>query len=244
MPVRFLICAALAAFLVAGCAMPEKVGLHESLQGEAPKPLPRRVLLLPPDVQVLEMSAGGVIERVPVWSDEAAATAAKVLRAAAARRGSFELVDIPALAADKREQLEQHVALYDLVGGAALAFGRSNDPAWAHKKKAFDYTLGPGLAFLAEQTGTQAAVVVTGADLVSTGERKALFVVGLLLGVGIPLGASYVTMGVVDLETGSVLWATDDFQGGARDLRDPKDVAETLERMLTDFDAVRTGARK
>jgi len=47
---------------------------------------------------------------------------------------------------------------------------------------------------------------VLGSDFISSGGRRAAFVAGLLLGVVMPLGQSFITTGMVDLKTGAVQW--------------------------------------
>jgi hypothetical protein len=102
-------------------------------------------------------------------------------------------------------------------------YGRGDMDAWAHKKNEFDYTVGPGLAFLRAQTGADAALIVLGSDYISSGGRRAAFVAGLLLGVVMPLGQSFITAGIVDLTSGDVLWMSFD-SSASMDSRTPSDV--------------------
>jgi hypothetical protein len=56
--------------LVAGCAT-QNTSLHKNLSQHTDRPLPRRILLAQPDIQVHEISAGEVVEKVDDWSDQA-----------------------------------------------------------------------------------------------------------------------------------------------------------------------------
>ncbi|MEQ1663242.1 MAG: hypothetical protein ABL877_11160 [Thiobacillus sp.] len=167
---------------------------------------PKKVVLLPPQVFVYELSAGGVPTRMADWE----ATARDNLSTAAVQKARdshlFELIAAPTLDPLLADQLEAHMGLYDRVAQSVFVYGRGEQSAWAHKKNEFDYTLGPGLAFLREQTGADAALIVLGADFISSGGRKAAFVAGLALGIIMPLGQSFITAGIVDLKTGDVQW--------------------------------------
>lgn len=190
-----------------------------------PAARPKKVVLLPPQVFVYELSAGGVPTRMADWE----ATARDNLTAAATRlsreAGLFELAPAPALDLLLADQLEAHIGLYERVAQSVFVYGRGDMDAWAHKKNEFDYTVGPGLAFLREQTGADAdaALIVLGSDYISSGGRRAAFVAGLLLGVVMPLGQSFITAGIVDLTTGDVLWMSFD-SSASMDSRTPADV--------------------
>ncbi|GAB4168089.1 MAG: hypothetical protein Fur0039_06160 [Rhodocyclaceae bacterium] len=180
--------------------------IHHSLTDQPPRPLPRKMVAIPADILVREVSAGGVLERVPKWTEEASSNCTRAIREIAAERSDFELLAQPELSEEEREVLERYLATYLVVGSTAHGLTVIDDPAWAHKRKHFDYTLGTGLAFLRERTGADAAILMVGDDVVSTGERKTLAVVGALFGVAVPLGRSILAAGVVDLATGDILW--------------------------------------
>lgn len=184
---------------------------------------PKKVVLLPPQVFVYELSAGGVPTRMGDWEatarDNIVASATRLSR----ETGLFELVSAPSLDPLLADQLEAHIGLYERVAQSVFVYGRGDQEAWAHKKNEFDYTVGPGLAFLREQTGADAALIVLGSDFISSGGRRAAFVAGLLLGVVMPLGQSFITAGIVDLTTGDVLWMSFD-SSASMDSRTPADV--------------------
>jgi hypothetical protein len=190
---------------------------------QSPAARPKKVVLLPPQVFVYELSAGGVPTRMADWEasarDNLAAAATRLSREA----GLFELVPAPALDPLLADQLEAHIGLYERVAQSVFVYGRGDQDAWAHKKNEFDYTVGPGLAFLRQQTGADAALIVLGSDYISSGGRRAAFIAGLMLGVVMPLGQSFITAGIVDLTTGDVLWMSFD-SSASMDSRTPADV--------------------
>lgn len=199
---------------------------------------PKKVVLLPPQVFVFELSAGGVPTRMADW--EAAARDNLVAAATRLARdsGLFELVPTPSLAPADLDQLDAHIGLYDRVAQSVFVYGRGEQSAWAHKKNEFDYTVGPGLAFLREQTGADAALIVLGSDFISSGGRKAAFIAGLALGVIMPLGQSFVTAGIVDLKTGDVQWMSFD-SSASMDTRKPADVDGLMRALYQTYPGAR-----
>lgn len=192
---------------------------------------PKKVVLLPPQVFVYELSAGGVATRKTDWEADARANLARAATRQALESRLFELVPAPPLGPAELDQLDAHIGLYDRVAQSVFIYGRGEQSAWAHKKNEFDYTIGPGLAFLRERTGADAAMIVLGSDYISTGGRKAAFIVGLALGVALPLGQSFMTAGVVDLQTGDVQWMSFD-SSSSMDTRSPADDDELMRALF------------
>ena len=184
---------------------------------------PKKVVLLPPQVFVYELSAGGVPTRMADWESTARSNLAGAATRLARDNKLFELVPAPVLDPVLADQLEAHIGLYDRVAQSVFVYGRGDQSAWAHKKNEFDYTVGPGLDFLRVQTGADAALIVLGSDYISSGGRRAAFIAGLVLGIGIPLGQSFITAGIVDLKTGDVQWMSFD-SSATMDTRDAGDV--------------------
>jgi hypothetical protein len=226
--------------LLAACtATPSKTAVNESLARD-PGQLPRRILLLPAEIRVHEMSAGGVTEKVDAWSTTASEHAGKYVRTQADDRGLFELVESPPLAAEQKHLLEQHIALYDQVAGSAYFARSSVFPAWRERAKTFDYTLGPGLKAFADQTGIDAAMIVSGSDYISTAGRKAAMVMGVLVGAALGVavvpqgGISFVSVGVIDLRSGNLIWFGTDRSESA-DLRNEPDVQRMLDGLFKTY---------
>lgn len=219
--------------LTAACAAPDRALKNKGLGQEGGKSLPKTLVVIPPDVRVSEISAGGVVEEVPEWTRKAKGLVRDSFTALA-RDLKVATLEPPPLPQDKQEQLDQHIALYDVVAGNAFYLGQNAHPAWAHKKENFDYTLGPGLSYLAEQSGADAALFIVGADFNSTSGRKAAMVVGALLGIVIPGGISYLTAGVVDLKTGDLLWLNYELDQSS-DMREAKDADQMLRKVFKSY---------
>ena len=190
--------------------------------------LPKKVVVLPVNIEVLEVTAGGVKEEVPAWSAEASKNVLQSLSAAIKKDPTLKEVRAPRFSKKSSAVVDEHMALYKLVVNTASSVG------WQHKIRRFDYGIGPGLTSLRRQTGADAAVMVYGRDHVSTAGRKAKAVAGnipiLNIFTGPPpkLGHSYIHIGVVDLKTGDLLWMNSEYREGASNLRDYDDANEII----------------
>jgi hypothetical protein len=226
--------------VLAGCAATPNASLHESIAGKTEQRMPRKMLLLPADIRVHEISAGGVVEKVDDWTISASNHAMKSVREIAGSKNLFEPKEVPALADSDKQVLDQHLALYELVAASA-DFSKSGPFApWRERAKNFDYTLGPGLTELAERSDLDAAVIVIGSDYISSSGRKATMALGILAaaltGVAvIPVGGTaYVSVGVVDLKSGNLLWFATS-RGQTDDLRQEQQVRAVLEKLFTGY---------
>lgn len=205
---------------------------HYTLLEEPRKPFPKKFVVLPLDVEVLELSAGGVIEKAETYTEQARGNFDKALKAHLGASKKFQTVDLPTLAPTERAEIDDFLAVYDVVAYQAfriVGFGS----AWQHKAMHFDYTMGASLKFLKEKTGADAAIVFIGRDVMSSPGRKAAFIFAAAFGVGIPMGFSYLTVGVIDLETGDLLWTN--LKQGLSDFVDANAAIGMVDDLLTAY---------
>lgn len=197
----------------------------------------KTALLVAPDVSVSEISAGGVVEKIPEWSKLARDNVAAALRHVG-QGPRLRLAELPPLSADEQHSLDQHVALYNVVAANVHNNSLAGGELWEKRLKSglTDYTVGPGLAFLADRTGADTALVVIARDAESSGGRKAMFVLGAMFGVGLPLGQSFVVAGLIDLRTGRVLWQSFDRSVSAN-LRQAQDADKLVEGLFKSYPA-------
>ena len=66
--------------------------------------------------------------------------------------------------------------------------------------------MGSGLAYLRERTGADHAFCLAGAKLQTTDSRKALAILGAVGGVGLNMGDAQVSLALIEIETGNVVW--------------------------------------
>lgn len=234
--------------VLAGCAADTGVIHRELADKGGERSLPKKILLLPVEIRVHEVSAGGVVEKVDAWSKTASANAVRYVRSLS-NGGVIHLAEPPSLSAAEQAQLDQHIALYEAVAGSALLATASPIGAWRTRAKDSDYTLGPGLAPLAEHTGIDAAMIVIGTDYISSAGRKAAMVMGVLLGAlgGVVIvpqgGVSFLSVGVVDMHTGHLLWLKTD-HSGTIDFRNEQDLHRVLDRMFQTYPGVAAAGKK
>ncbi len=190
--------------------------------------LPKKVVVLPADIEVSEVTAGGVEEEVPGWSAEAGKSVARSLSAAIKADGTLTEVKAPRYSKKTSAVLHEHLALYKLVVDTA---SRTN---WEHKIRRFDYSIGPGLKELQRTTGADVAVMVYGRDHVSTTGRKMKAIAGtipfvnMLTGPSPKLGYSFIHIGMVDLRSGDLLWMNSEYREGASNLRNYEDANDIV----------------
>lgn len=225
----------LASFLLIGCQTFPRHKVHHSLLEKSESELPKRVLLMPMDVTVSELSAGGLAEEVPDWSKQAEDNLLAELTNNAQQHVKLELISLPQLTENEQHAVEQHQALYDTVGGTAMALTMMPIAAWEHKNRNFDYTLGSGLSFLADKTGADTALFIVGEDMISSSGRKAAFVVAAAFGVGLQMGHTVVIGGLVDLRSGDILWLNYTVDTDNTTLTDRADVAEVLNELFEKY---------
>jgi hypothetical protein len=233
-----------AAVLLSGCAAGPTAKVHYTIkQDPGSRPL-RQVVLLPVDVDVYEMSTGGVREEVPEWSDTAEENVRSALLVSKNPQGNCCVtreVDSSVLTDEERDMLEEHLALFNTVAANAMWADLPGNSAWHFKSQHFDYTLGDGLAFLKTRYGVDAGLIILGEDVVSTAGRKTTAVVGAMFGVYLPLGHSTLVGGLVDFETGDLLWLNHTVSTGQADLRERGSALELARELMAGYPALSTG---
>jgi hypothetical protein len=170
----------------------------------------KRVLLIAPDVELGEVTAGGLVEPRADWSDKAAHAIESSVGAALGQRG-IEIATLETLSDPHQVQLAK---LHAIVGMEILIhqMGLSKLPT---KKSPLDWTLGPGTNDLRQRHQADYAMFVFVRDTYSSGSRKALMLLGMANG-----GTQGAFVSLVDLRTGNIVWFNQLFTTGGGDLRD------------------------
>lgn len=201
---------------------------------------PTRVIVMPPDLRVMEISAGGVLDILP---EETEATKSTWFAAVANRfqnSRAYSVVEMPELSPEETTLLREYVALYSRVSEQAVEM--IGDGGWGHKKRAFDYTVGPGLRFLADRSGADKAVFTGGHVMQSSGGRILLTIAAAAAGYGVPSGSTNVSVSIVDLHTGEVEWLNATQYFGGQTVQ--HDSATVLAALFKDFPKSKYHARK
>lgn len=226
---------------LAGCQTLPKHRLHHTVLNAKQDLINKqhKVILLPIDVRVKEFSSGGIMDEIGSSSSQATQLFQDELPGVVQTK-NIDLVGFPdTLSVQEQKLVEEYTALYNVVAANAIGYtGQLAPPAWKHKLKHFDYTLGPGLRFLKEKSGADTALIIIGEDVISTSGRKAAFVIAALFGVAIPLGHTFIVGGLVDLETGDILWLNHVVEVSEKTFLKDQDVKEMLSTLYINYPGI------
>lgn len=193
-----------------------------------------RLLLMPIDVELFSLSAGGVGEPRADWTDKARRNMVEAVdaRRQAARLQVVELQ--PAQADEFAEQAGLHAAVAQSI--ALHQFGGS---IWAlpSKQGKLDWSFGDAMQPLQAATGARYALFFWVRDSYASAERVAAMIALAVVGIGISGGVQVGYASLVDLQTGQVLWFNQ-LARGYGDLREPKPARESIDALLAGFPGV------
>lgn len=227
---RFIVrlCAIGLLCLLASCAAGPTRQI-EALKAPGPN---ARILLMPVDVELAELSAAGIPEPKAEWTERARAHVQTALRGFMQSRGrqlvAFEDGKLPA---GERETAHQIVKLHQAVGGAIMLHRLSGLLDLPTKKDKFDWSLGPETRMLTKATGADYALFVFLRDSYVSPGRVAVMAILAVGGVAVPGGQQLGFASLVDLETGDVVWFNR-LARGHGDLRDATPARETIDVLL------------
>lgn len=193
------------------------------------------LLLMPIDVELFSISAGGVPEPRADWTAKALANLAQAIdeRRKAARVGVVEL------SAQQADDFAEQAGLHAAVA-QAIALHQFGDPMWAlpTKQGRLDWSFGDAMRPLRDASGARYALFVWVRDSYSSPERVAMtIVIGLATGVVLGGGVQTGYASLVDLDSGRVVW----FNRLARpygDLRELQPARESVNALLQGFPGV------
>jgi hypothetical protein len=194
-----------------------------------------KVMLMPIDVELFWLSAGGVPEPKADWT---ALALGHMQRAIAARQAQARVtvVEVSEAEADAfAEQVGLHAAVAQSIALHHFSDGMWNLPT---KGGQLNWSFGDAMRPLGAKSGAQYALFIWVRDSYASGERKAAILAMALLGVGISGGVQVGYASLVDLQTGQVVW----FNRLARafgDLREAGPARESMDALLSGFPSVR-----
>jgi hypothetical protein len=208
--------------LVAGCAAPRpNAPVSIDWSGE------KRVVLVDPDVELSEITFGGVPEARADWTQAAKGFVDADIRNTLSGH-TVDMVDTGTITDPHEAQL---VKLHGAVGSAILLGVYLPILKVPNKTAPQDWTLGPGVKVLRDKYKGDYALFVRIRDSYSSDSRRVLQILFAAGGVAVPGGTQAGFASLVDLRTGKVVW----FNMLARtsgDLRTEKPAAETVTELL------------
>lgn len=192
---------------------------------------------MPLDVELLELSAGGVQEPKAEWTAAARAHMLSAVRIENEAKGlrivEFKTEDEAETTLALQEQLAK---LNRAVSKAVMVHLVSGNPAWnlPSKNGELDWSLGPQVRALKRKYGADYALFLYVRDSYASAGRVAAIAIAALLGVGIQGGVQFGFATLVDLESGDVVWINR-LVRAAGDLRTAEPATESVKLLLAGF---------
>jgi len=195
-------------------------------------PKSAKVVIMPADIELYVISAGGIPEPKADWTE----AATKHFRAA--MRKKKEALGVAVLEVPERDADE-----FDEINSLHAAIARSIQihhfgPSMLQlptKNGRLDWSLGESVRAIKEKTGADYALFSWIRDSYASGERIAATVFLALFGIGMaPGGLQQGYASLVDLNTGQIMWFNHLFRGTG-DLREAEKAADTLNVLLQNF---------
>lgn len=219
--------AAMAAFVLAACA----TGALKK-EGFVRPPSATAVVLMDPDIELTELTAGGLQQPKADWSE----AAEKLMTAALEKHFDSKNLALRRYRKPVDPQTEaahaRIINLHRAVGQSIRLHKYPNMPTTLPtKEKTFDWTLGEGARRLGADLDADYALFVHVRDSYSSAERIALMVGAALFGVAVPGGVQVGFASLVDLRTGEVVWFNQTVNSMG-DLRSAKPTPEQLSALL------------
>lgn len=204
-----------------------------------------RLLVLRPDVNVNELTAGGMSQPRADWTLQATNNIIAALRAQQAARGGKMLVaerrgSVPGVDAETVAEIERLNYVVDQSIVLHKYYGMSLP---TKRRRGLDYTLGEAAVDLGRKTGFDYMLFMHAEDNRASTGRTALQVIGIagcIIGFCAPSGGAnqLAYASLVDLKSGDVIWFNV-VQTGSQlpgvtfgDIRTPEGAALMVERLL------------
>jgi hypothetical protein len=214
--------------LLAACAQTSHLK-----QTDAPVSIPRnaKILLMTPDIQLFELTAGGMQEPKADWT---AAAKQHVRSALAKQLASRNDVIVPYEAPADRDAEHDHlqlVKLHETVGNTILVHKYVPALNLPTKRDKMDYSLGEGVRQLKARQAADCALFIFMRDSYASAGRVAVIAAAAVLGVAVSGGVQQGFASLVDLETGNIIWFNRLVRGYG-DLRTPEPASEAVTQLL------------
>jgi len=199
-----------------------------------PPSLPQnaRVLLMPLDVQLFELTAGGLREPKADWTAAAENHVNTALENfLTQRKDTIVRYEAPRNNPEKAQIDAQLMKLHEAVGQSIMIHTYYPGFNLPTKKDQFDWSLGGAVQRINENYNAHCALFIFIRDSYASPGRKAAMVLGALAGISITGGFQTGFASLVDLQTGNILWFGRLFRQTG-DLRTPEPAYEAVSQLL------------
>jgi len=222
----------LIALAVAACSQTKAFYGSETLKS---RPAEARVLLMPPDIELYELTAGGMPDPKADWTATARSHVAAALREElVGKKAKLLVYERPVDSPSKEYTHNQLIKLHEAVGAAILRHKYISSLALPSKGDKFDWGLGRGANVLSQEYDTQYALFIYLRDSYASAGRVAVIVGAALFGVGVPGGRQVGFASLVDLHGGEVVWFNR-LESATGDLRSPEPARKAVKELLSDL---------
>ena len=227
------IVAMLGAAWFAAVAIPAAAQSKNLAPGFSALPKGALVVIMPTDIELFSMSAGGVLEPKADWT-EAASRHFKAAMIEKKQKLGLSSVELTANQADEADEVN---ALHGAIA-RAISIHHFGALALPSQEGQLDWSIGESARLIRKMTCSDYALFSWVRDSYTSDERKAAMVAMAILSLGrvIPTagGLQIGYASLVDLNTGRVLWFNR-LQRGSGDLREAEKAAETVDALLSEF---------
>ena len=193
------------------------------------------VVVMPFDVELSELTAGGLNEPRADWTQQAEGNLKRLLND---RLGNYSVKVIQAEDLAKDDALisaeKRVIRFHSVVGGNILQHKFMPLNQLPTKKDRFDWTLGEKVELLRSNYDADYALFLFVRDSYSSAGRAAVIAFGALLGVGIQGGQQVGYASLVDLNSGKIEWFNF-LHSSTGDLRKEEGAVKAVEGLLSDF---------
>lgn len=191
-----------------------------------------KVALMPTDIELFSISAGGVLEPKADWTEAASRHFKNALIEKKKKALKLDVVEVSEKDADELADINAlHGAIARAISMHHFGPGSLNLPT---KEGKLDWSLGEATRAIKKATGADYALFTWVRDSYASGERIATMIAFAVLGVGMGGGMQTGYASLVELETGRVLWFNQ-LQRASGDLREAEKAAETIDTLLGNF---------
>jgi len=213
--------------VISGCATTKQ---HSSISELQPTLSNLKIALMPVDVRLSILTAGGMHEPQAEWSQAAEKNIhAAIKKIEETRELEFVQYQRPDAADKTASTLIELERLHGAVGQAILF--NKYQVKLPTKKDVFDWTLGSTAIVMRDATNADYALFIHLRDSYSSGGRIFMQFAAALLGVGIAGGQQIGFASLVDLRTGDVVWFNY-LASSAGDLRTYEKAKKTVDLLL------------
>jgi hypothetical protein len=195
---------------------------------------PPRIVVMPLDVELAELTAGGLAEPNAEWTAAAEKHVHGALENEAQARGAgITLLDLDRTADQERQAALDLVAMHRAVGQSILLHQYTPGHALPSKQGRFDWSLGPDAESFGRVSNADYAMFIFLRDNYASAGRMAVMVTAAMLGIGVPGGSQVGFASLVDLQNGNIVWFNR-LVRATGDLRTPEAAADTVRILLSD----------